>query len=288
MNIGMNLNNSIVTLQSSGTLIYSHLNNLPAPARQAGANSQRAACNGSTRSIKRREIAIFRWWQADMDTDTITSIAFWLAIGAGLGLLIDSFLKGMYVPKHWHQVLPAFWVLIGLHIWQKFKNDAGAFLGMITFYALAFMHGFYLMKAGIIYQGYETEINTPDPKPQVIVHPAPNPAGWKLLPNLNQQVVEFPKFDKERRFWIDVLRMYDFDPDTQKYVDLTEQRWVVDKKMFFQKPFANMKLKAEHFGLLKRKGKSKSSKFVVASRVAVALVASGHELPEWNPPAPSR
>lgn len=102
-----------------------------------------------------------------MDNDSITSIAFWLAIGAGLGLLIDSFLKGMYVPKHWHQVLPAFWVLIGLHIWQKFKNDAGAFLGMITFYALAFMHGRYIEKAGILYQEYDIEINTPDPKPMI-------------------------------------------------------------------------------------------------------------------------
>lgn len=224
-----------------------------------------------------------------MDTDTITLFAFLLAIGAGLGLLIDSFVKGMYIPKHWHQVFPAFWALIGLHIWERFKNDIGAFLASITFYTLAIMHGRYLQKAGELYQGYNTAINTPDPKPAVIVQAEPMPAvkTYKPIPQF-ENVVEMPRFDIERRFSIDVLRMFDFDPDTQKHVDLTEERWVIQKKMFTQKPFANMKLKWEYFGLLKRKSKAKNAKFLVGKREAVALVAAGNPLPDWTPPPPSR
>lgn len=231
-----------------------------------------------------------RHWQVEMDADTITLFAFSLAIGAGLGLLIDSFLKGMYVPKHWHQVLPAFWALIGLHIWQRFKNDIGAFLGMLTFYALALMHGRYIEKAGTLYQGYNTAINTPDPKITLIDAQKQYP-GFQLFKRVmeqetvrREQVVEFPAFNMERHFWGSVLRMYDHDPVTQKHVDLTEERWVIQKKMFSQKPFANMKLKAEHFGLLKREHKGKSAGFVIRSRDAVALVAAGDPLPDWTPP----
>lgn len=223
--------------------------------------------------------------------DTLLSIGIWLAVGAGLALLVDSYTKGMYVPKHWHQVFPAISFFIGLHIWEKFKNDIGAFLVMLAFIGEGLMHGWYLMKAGIYYQGYNTAINTPDPKPAPVVQAEP------MLPKVNlykkpipqfENVVEMPRFDIERRFSIDVLRMFDFDPDTQKHVDLTEERWVNQKKMFAQKPFANMKLKWEHFGLLKRKSAAKNAKFLVGRREAVALVASGNPLPDWDPPAPSK
>lgn len=211
-----------------------------------------------------------------MDTDTITLFAFLLAIGAGLGLLIDSFLKGMYVPKHWHQVLPAFWALIGLHIWEKFKNDIGAFLGMITFYVLAFMHGHYIEKAGILYQGWNTAMNTPDPKP-VIVEPAKemppvNLGEWQTV----NQVVSLPRFDKERNFAVTLLRMYEYDPEA---VDLTERKWVKTTKKFIRDEFVNMLHKWEGHGVISRSSSAKNSKYVVRRWDAVRLIANGNPLP---------
>lgn len=194
----------------------------------------------------------------------------------------------MYIPKHHHYLYSVSLILFGFWIKQKFGDTLDVWFTAFYLQFVGLMHGYYIMQAGILYQGYITAMNTPDPKPVIVETKPALPAikdfsEWKPV-IVSQQVVEFPAFNLERRFWIDVLRMYDFDPATQKHVDLTEERWVIQKKMFSQKPFENMKRKAEHFGLLKRKHKGKSAGQIVKSREAVALVASGNPLPNWSPP----
>lgn len=232
-----------------------------------------------------------------MDTDTLVFIGFLLVTGAALGILVDSVTKGMYVPRHWHMILfPSVSFLIGLHVWEKYKNDLGAFLIMLAFIRAGLLHADYCNQSGVMHQGYQTTINTPDPKITLVDAQKQWPE-LQLIKRENfqpivtsEQVVEMPAFNLERYFWKTVLQMYDMDPDTQQHVDLTEDRWVIQKKVFAQKPFEYVKKRGAHFGLLGRKNKNKNSKFIVASRIAVAMVAAGNPLPEWSPvsPTPSR
>lgn len=224
----------------------------------------------------------------EMDNDIIT-IAIWIAVGAGLGLLIDSFLKGMYVPKHWHQVLPAFWALTGFYIWTKFKNDAGAFLGMVTFYALAFMHGRYIEKAGTLYQGYKTAIDTPDPKITLVDAQKTYPelqmvdrAKWKPVSSVNvsQQVVALPRFDMERQFAKTLIMMHEYkENDTEdNAVNMTEKKWVRPNKFKTRAEFVNMLRRWETRGVIERKSAAKNSPYIVRRWDAVELVANGNPI----------
>jgi hypothetical protein len=222
-----------------------------------------------------------------MESTAIIMIAFAVIFGAVIALVIDSVTKGMYLPRHWHQVFPVSVILFGFYLKQRIGDTFDMFVTMLFLQSAGLMHGYYITRAGILYQGYITEMNTPDTKPVKMEAEPEMPTVKTYTPIIvNQQIFELPRLDTERRFSIDVLRMYDFDPATQKHVDLTEERWVIQKKMFSQKPFANMKKKWEHFGLLVRKSESKNSKFIVASRDAVAMVASGNPLPDWSPPPP--
>lgn len=194
----------------------------------------------------------------------------------------------MYVPRHWHQALPVATSLIGFYLLHNLVHTYDVVIVFCTLQLLALGHEVWIILLSHPYQRYITWVNTPDEKIPTIEPPDPyRPKPLLVFSKINQQAFEMPKFDLERRFAIDVLRMYDFDSATQKHVDLTEKRWVVNKKMFAQIPFANLKKKWEHFGLLKRANSNKNSRFMVASRTAVALVASGKSLPDWTPAPPT-
>lgn len=185
--------------------------------------------------------------------------------------------------------LPLIPIMGGFALIKYFGQEWYVSLTASYIQVFGLIYGTGLVYQSYLIQGWMTAINTPDPKPAPTVAESTMPEVKTYKPLVQfENVVEFPTFNTERRFWIDVLRMYDFDPATQKHVDLTEERWVINKRMFSQKPFANMKLKAEHFGLLKRKHKGKSAGLIVKSREAVAMVAAGQELPYWTPPPPSR
>jgi hypothetical protein len=206
----------------------------------------------------------------------------------------------MYIPKHWHWIGPVATVMLGFYIRQNFGGYWDVYLLVqLPLATLAMEWGAYIWQAGVLYQRYITNAPAPEKKPsdKLTDWHTGKPVEYGELQPIHReqiqddksytQVVEFPKFSLERRFAIDVLRMYDFDPATQKHVDMTEKRWVIEKKMFAQKPFANMKLRWEHFGVIRRKTEHKNSKYLVAKREAVALIASGNSLPEWSPPLPN-
>lgn len=211
----------------------------------------------------------------------------------------------MYVPKHWHFVMPVSAVLLTFGINQQVLGGGFhwdyALLVQVPIGAVAFHWGRFIDKAGVAYQYYVTGAPKPEPEPEKReildwntgkpVNDFPNLVplndnGRQGLIALNQ-VIDMPAFNAERNFAITTLRMYDFDPAGQKHVNLTEERWVAQKKQFSQKPFANMKKKWEHFGLLKRETANKKSRFIVADRRKVALVASGNPLPQWSPTPPN-
>lgn len=195
----------------------------------------------------------------------------------------------MYVPKHSHWVGPVILIMVGFYVRQQFGAYWDVFvLVQFPLVILAVEWGTYIWQAGVLYQRYVTGAPLPEVKHERVLenwNTGEKIAFEPLQPNYTQ-IVEMPKFDLERRFAIDVLRMYDMDPGTQKFVDLTEERWVLQKKMFSQKPFANMKRKWEHFGVIRRKSERKNSKFLIVKREAVALIASGNSLPEMPPTPP--
>jgi hypothetical protein len=207
----------------------------------------------------------------------------------------------MYIPRHWHFALSAGISLLGFYVTQHYQNTYDV---VIVFFALQYhaaMHTAYIVIAGRMYQAYVTRQSVTKSDEPIYNHHTGKPVedvpvqsdGFIPLklrkvgePVLLNQVVELPAFDKERNFWISVLRMYDFDPITQKHVNMTEDLWVNTKKQFGQKPLANMKERGARFGLIERKNGNKNSPFIVKSRQAVALVASGNPLPDDPPPPP--
>jgi len=198
----------------------------------------------------------------------------------------------MNIPKGWHFFGPVSVILIGFVIHEHFNGawEVIVFVN-IPLAPIAWEWAKYIQRTGVAYQMYLTrtggaapiekelinEINK-DNKPGVFV-----PLVRSIQPAFTQ-VVEMPAFNAEQIFAKDVLGMYDMDPVTQEHVDLTEEKWVIQKKRFSQKPFANMKKKWEDFGLLERANANKNAKFIVKSRLAVELVASGKPLPARDTP----
>lgn len=112
------------------------------------------------------------------------------------------------------------------------------------------------------------------------------PLNRSLIPAMvtNQQTVEMPKLSYQTHFWTCVLRAYDMDPKGQSKVDLSETTWVTTRRMFSQKPFAEMKRRAAAAGALRRKDGRRNSQFVVADRGRVEWLAAGNTLPDTSPP----
>lgn len=92
------------------------------------------------------------------------------------------------------------------------------------------------------------------------------------------QTVEMPKLNLQSHFFTCVLRSYDLDPQKQSQVDITEKLWVIDRKMFSQKPFQNMVRKAEEAGAFKRKYRGPKAPRIVADRGVVEHYARGNQL----------
>jgi len=196
----------------------------------------------------------------------------------------------MYIPRSWHFIGPVSVILIGFVIHEHFNNSWEVIVFVNAPLApIAWEWARYIQRAGVAYQMYVTNTQGASPIKAELLKDISKDEP-KFVPTLRPiqqdytQTVDLPKFDVERNFAVTILRMYDFDPRTQKHVDMTEGLWVKTKKQFSQIPFKNMKEKWIHFGLAMRENEKKNARYIVKSRQAIALVASGNPLPDWSPP----
>lgn len=186
----------------------------------------------------------------------------------------------MYIPRPWHQILPFSMIMSGLYIGHNLRPATyDVILACISIYIAALMLGYYIMQAGIIYQRYLAQIdNAANVKPV-----APKADEPKTYPNLRpvfESSVSIPRFDKERHWAVLLIRTHESFPDQ---VDLTELKWVIQKKMFIRAEFANMLKNWEMHGLIGRKNLNKNSPYIVTRWDGIRLIANGNPLP---PPPP--
>jgi hypothetical protein len=196
----------------------------------------------------------------------------------------------MNIPKAWHFSGPILVVLLIIWIYEYLGRPLEILFFGYWLGAIALEWAKYIRQAAIAYEMYLARAGGAQPIEQELVKEIKNETPGIFVPLVRSiqpiyaEIVEMPAFNHERIFAKDILEMYDLDPVTQKHVDLTEERWVVSTKRFSQKPFANMKKKWEQYDLLERANSNKNAKFIVKSRIAVALVASGNPLPAGDTP----
>lgn len=181
----------------------------------------------------------------------------------------------MYIPKGWHWAFPVMTVLIGFSIHNKFPTWDGAFV-LVVLSAIALEWGAYIWQAGVMYQGYLTQLDV-----KYGTRPAEQAETTDELPpvKLNgytnfETVSTLPKFDKERSFAVTVLRMMEYNGKA----DLREERWVKTKK-FVRSEFVAMLKVWESYGVIKREADRRNAPYVVANMEAVRIIAQGNPLP---------
>ena len=113
--------------------------------------------------------------------------------------------------------------LTGLYLWHKVQpRDMMLILACLVIYFAAACWSYYLMRAGILYQGYWTVADKPEP-----VKPAPQ--------NLNaseyNQTIAGIRFDARKNFCNIVLARLEHG---YAKVDLTEKYWLIRKPRKWQ------------------------------------------------------
>lgn len=181
----------------------------------------------------------------------------------------------MYIPKHYHWINPLAFILGGFWIWQNVKPQTWDVIvtgGVVMFHGIAYIG--YLYEAGLIYQRYITEMNTPDPKPaRAEVEPVP---AYRSIPQFENSV-PVVRFDMERQFAKALIVMHDFKPNDAA-VDMKEKKWVRPNKFKTRAEYVALLSKWEQHGLIERKSAAKNSTYVVRRWDAVQLVAQGNAI----------
>lgn len=181
----------------------------------------------------------------------------------------------MYIPKHHHYLYPITTILGGFYIKQHFGDTLDVWFTAFYLQFIGLMHGYYIMQAGIMYQGYITAMNIPDPKPaRVEVEAAP---AYRSIPQF-ENTVKAVTFDMERQFAKTLLIMRDYKPKDEA-VDLREETWKRPNKFKTREAYISVRDKWEARGILGRKSAAKNARYIVLRWDAVELVAAGNPLP---------
>lgn len=185
----------------------------------------------------------------------------------------------MYIPRHHHYLFSVALILFGFWIKQKFGNTLDVWFTAFYLQFIGLMHGYYIMQAGIMYQGYMTAMNMPDPKPVIQDTPAKEmpPVKFGEWQTVNQ-VVQPVRFDMERQFAKTLLIMRDYKPNDEA-VDLREETWKRPNKFKTREAYVSVRDKWEGRGILGRKSAAKNARYIVKRWDAVELVAAGNPLP---------
>lgn len=205
----------------------------------------------------------------------------------------------MYVPRHWHFVMPVSAVLITFGINQGVLGGGFhwdyALLVQLPIGAVAFHWGRFIDYAGVAYQNYVTRsgsesvvndriINWHTGLPVDDVPPGGDPDFIPLgrepvhtVPTYNQ-VAPLPRFDKERYFAFTLVRMH----ENNFKIDMTETRWVKNWK-FSRGEFTSMLDNWMRRGIIERESDKKNSGYAVMKWDPVKLIAQGNSLPSPPP-----
>ena len=181
----------------------------------------------------------------------------------------------MYVPRHHHWAFPVLCCLTGFAIHNRFPTWDGSFV-LIVLGIVSIEWGAWLWQAGVLYQGYLTQI---DIRHTTTKEEMPTEAK-DTIPVIKvggvpfETVTTLPKFDKERSFAVTVLRMMEYGGKA----DMRESKWVNPKK-FSRSEFVAMLKNWEAHQIIKREAERKNAPYVVVSVEAVRLIANGNPLP---------
>lgn len=181
----------------------------------------------------------------------------------------------MYIPRHWHWVAPVAVVLLGFYIGHNFKYGFDVFLTQGSLVFIACSHALYILKAGVLYQAYLTQVDT-----QAEARKA-EPPKPRDIPNLNEaqtvysQLAAGVRFDLERNLAVMLCVMNDH----QMKVDLTEKKWVKPNKFKTREHFLEVLDRWKRRGIIDRVADRKNSPYEVKDWQAVRLIADGNPLP---------
>lgn len=180
----------------------------------------------------------------------------------------------MYVPRHWHWVLPVTLVLLGFYVRTHYGAHWDVFVFVqLPLCAIAVEWGAYIWQAGVVWQKFSC--GEPVVEKQKVAVPYNN--NGSLTTVHLDQVTEAPKINNERKFYRTLIDMRNHNFD----VILTESYWVEEKignSNRYGEPrdnFVNMKERGVKIGSLERAGQRKNAPHQVKDWRIVRLIADG-------------
>lgn len=179
----------------------------------------------------------------------------------------------MYIFKPWHQWFPLGLTMTGFYITRYYEKlnmrdwNVDAVFIIFQFFAVTIHAG--MLTAGLMYQRYMTDTDTPQilPRQQEIPHIIPN------LGEMHQYAQEFRTVTerKEKQFAKTLLAMKELGD-----VDLREDRWRVH--FGSRDAYIQVRSRFEQVGGFSRKDARRNSPYIVSDWRVVALVAQGETL----------
>lgn len=183
----------------------------------------------------------------------------------------------MYIFKPWHQSLPLALTMTGFYIAQYYQQsnertwDVDVVFIVFQFFAVILYSA--MLVAGLMYQRYMTDVDTP----QII---QPQPTITHSIPNMGElhqytQTLHRVTARKDIQFAKTLLAMRTLE-DGDKKVDLREDRW---KEHFGSRDaYIQVRSRFEQAHGFSRKDARRNSPYRVSDWRVVELVAQGETL----------